>query len=434
MDKQGFIDSISSYIKEYAQKYGISVCSPIIAQACLESAFGTSRKAQYHNYFGLKYRKGRVSCNLGYFADGGSEQNADGSYTQLDPATTWYSFADMASGVEGYFQFINIPNYANLKGVTDPYTYLKLIKQDGYATSIDYVENVYAVVKQYNLTKYDRGDSGMGITIIPNSGFKGYNVSARTLDIKYIVVHYVGSVSDAANNVIYFSGGNRHASADFFVGYNGAIYQYNPDLGKYYSWHCGGGRQTSYGGAFFGKCTNGNSIGIEMCVKRTSSGIWYFEDATVNGTKQLVKYLMSKYGVPVSNVIRHYDVTGKFCPNVPGWIPPTGNEAKWNAFKKSLSTDSGTLSDGSDGVSGEGAKSYTTTFNVLKKGAKGAQVQLLQRLLRMAGKKGADGNPISLDGDFGANTETALKKYQKANGLTVDGICGSATWGKIIGF
>lgn len=42
---------------------------------------------------------------------------------------------------------------------------------------------------------------------------------------------------------------------------------------------------------------------------------WYFEEATVNAAIELTKYLMQKYGVPASNVIRHHDVTGKICPN-----------------------------------------------------------------------------------------------------------------------
>ena len=42
---------------------------------------------------------------------------------------------------------------------------------------------------------------------------------------------------------------------------------------------------------------------------------WYFEDATVEAAAELTRYLMNKYGVPASHVIRHYDVTGKICPN-----------------------------------------------------------------------------------------------------------------------
>ena len=101
-----FIEQIAVYVQKHAPTYGILVYSPIIAQACLESAYGTSNKAQYHNYFGLKYRGDRVSCASGYFSDTSSEQNADGSYTTI--TTDWYKFDDMDSGVEGYFQFTNI--------------------------------------------------------------------------------------------------------------------------------------------------------------------------------------------------------------------------------------------------------------------------------------------------------------------------------------
>ena len=58
-----------------------------------------------------------------------------------------------------------------------------------------------------------------------------------------------------------------------------------------------------------------------------------FEDATVKAAIELTKYLMQKYGVPASHVIRHYDVTGKICPN-----PYVYNTTKhtWDAFKKPL--------------------------------------------------------------------------------------------------
>ena len=87
MTQEQFIAEVAKYVQKYAPQFGIKVCSPIIAQACLESAYGTSKKAYYHNYFGLKYRKNRVKCNNGYFMDGGSEQNPNGTYTLLPSST-----------------------------------------------------------------------------------------------------------------------------------------------------------------------------------------------------------------------------------------------------------------------------------------------------------------------------------------------------------
>lgn len=149
-----FIANIARYVQKYAYLYGITVHSPIIAQAILESASGTSELAvNACNYFGLKYRANRCPSASGTYVKVGSEQSADGSY--VNSTMLWFKFSDMESGVKGYFDFVNITNYANLKGVTDPKTYLENIKADGYATSINYVKNLMNVIDKYDLTQYD---------------------------------------------------------------------------------------------------------------------------------------------------------------------------------------------------------------------------------------------------------------------------------------
>lgn len=60
---------------------------------------------------------------------------------------------------------------------------------------------------------------------------------------------------------------------------------------------------------------------------------------------------------------------------------------------------------------------------VLRRGSRASAVMYLQRLLL------SYLYPItSLDGVFGAETERAVKAFQTENGLTADGIVGSATW------
>ena len=93
MTKEQFIETIAKYAQKYAPQFNIKVVSPIIAQAVLESAYGTSTKAQHNNFFGLKYREGRVTCHNGTFVDGGSEQKPDGSYVPI--TDQWYSFIDI---------------------------------------------------------------------------------------------------------------------------------------------------------------------------------------------------------------------------------------------------------------------------------------------------------------------------------------------------
>ncbi|MFQ7584970.1 MAG: N-acetylmuramoyl-L-alanine amidase, partial [[Clostridium] symbiosum] len=56
-------------------------------------------------------------------------------------------------------------------------------------------------------------------------------------------------------------------------------------------------------------------------------------DATVQSAIALTRELMDKYHIPADHVIRHYDVTGKICPN-----PYVYNHTKhtWEAFKVAL--------------------------------------------------------------------------------------------------
>ena len=62
----------------------------------------------------------------------------------------------MEQGVKGYFEFIQLPRYSNLKGVTSARQYLTNIKNDGYATGYLYVDHTMALVDLYDLTQFDK--------------------------------------------------------------------------------------------------------------------------------------------------------------------------------------------------------------------------------------------------------------------------------------
>lgn len=72
----------------------------------------------------------------------------------------------------------------------------------------------------------------------------------------------------------------------------------------------------------------------------------------------------------------------------------------------------------------------TVEVNVLRKGAKGDNVKALQILLI---GRGYSCGSYGADGDFGTATYNAVKAFQKAKGLSVDGVCGPKTWNKILG-
>ncbi len=276
----------------------------------------------------MKYREGRLTCHSGTFVDGSQEQLANGQYVPV--TDQWYKFDSLDKGVLGYFQFINIKNYANLKGVTDPRTYLENIRKDGYATSLKYVDNLMRVITTNNLTRFD----GVTVEVTPavsnepniKGGYPCHSSNhGGTRDMSkvlYAVVHYSGNKTDTAlNNVKYFhSTANIKASAHYFVDSND-IYRSVDD--NVTAWAVGG----NYGGGtFYGKCTNANSISIELCSQNGA-----ITEATQNNAILLLRYLMKKYNIPIERVIRHKDVNGKKCP---GWTLAT--DAEFNAFKAKI--------------------------------------------------------------------------------------------------
>ena len=134
--------------------------------------------------------------------------------------------------------------------------------------------------------------------MISNYNYNSGNISR----IKYIVIHYVGALGGAQENCSYYGGGNRGASAHYFVGFAGEIWQCVED--RNIAWHCGA---SSYKHP---ECRNANSIGIEMCVRKKDAASlgatdkdWYFEGATVQSAIELTRYLMKKYNIHSAGTI-----------------------------------------------------------------------------------------------------------------------------------
>lgn len=146
----------------------------------------------------------------------------------------------------------------------------------------------------------------------------------RTDKMSYIVIHYTGNRNDTAKgNVSYFASNRVGTSAHFFVDESG-IYSSVPISDT--AWHCG---KRISGGAYWGKCKNANSIGIEICMLDATGGI---RQQPVNNAAELAAELMREYSIPAENVIRHWDVTGKACPQ-----PFIGSQnALWSEFKRKI--------------------------------------------------------------------------------------------------
>lgn len=164
---------------------------------------------------------------------------------------------------------------------------------------------------------------------------KNYGSERKLNQIKYIVIHYTANDGDTDEaNGNYFDDKSIGTSAHYFVDDDSATRSV-PD--NYVAWHCGGGRQGKNGGTYLGKCTNTNSIGIEIC-DDVKNGTIYPSEKTIENVIELTESLMKKYKIPKENVIRHYDVTGKACPAY--WCGSVLKNKKWKtAFWNKLGTD-----------------------------------------------------------------------------------------------
>ena len=149
-----------------------------------------------------------------------------------------------------------------------------------------------------------------------------YGETRSTSSIKYIVIHYTGNDGDTAeNNGKYFQTANRKASAHYFVDDNVVVHSV-PD--NRIAWSVGGSKYGNGGGRLYGVAKNANTLNIELC-DTNKNGIVKATETTINNALVLTKELMKKYNIPVNNVIRHYDVTGKSCPAY--WV----NDSTWKS-------------------------------------------------------------------------------------------------------
>ena len=110
-------------------------------------------------------------------------------------------------------------------------------------------------------------------------------------------IHYVGNPgTTAAQNHSFFTNlaqtGETYASSHFLVGLDGEVLQ-NVPLNEV---------------AYCSNQRNDDTISIECCHPDDSGE---FTSATYESLVRLTRWLMEEYGLDTSQVIRHYEVTGK---------------------------------------------------------------------------------------------------------------------------
>lgn len=170
-----------------------------------------------------------------------------------------------------------------------------------------------------------------------------YGAKRKKDDVKYLVYHNTradNKKDTAIANANYFkqnlkANGNNVASAHTFVDDTTVVHSVD-GLNVAYSVAGGLMDQCSpyakKGAKMYQRITNSNSYSIEICNCLDKNN--KFSAATRRNAVILGAKVLKKYGIPMDNVYRHFDVNGKLCP-----IKFVTDEDDWSKFKKELATE-----------------------------------------------------------------------------------------------
>ena len=391
-----FVLDIANYVRKYAPQYGIKVYSPIIAQAIHESGWGESKlSAKYHNYFGLKCGtawKGK-SVNMST-----QEEYSAGTLTTI--SANFRAYDSMEEGVKGYFEFIQLARYANLKGITSPRKYLETIIADGYATGKQYVDHAMNLINLYNLTQFD-------VIAVPiPKPTEPTKTDANPVDMMI-------QIMDA--ELGYHEGANNHT-------------KYGDEMHKI---------QPSNMDANAAWC----DCWFDWCILQLCKAFGYdadmarevlcgdFDDYTYSSVN-----LYKKQGRWFSSPQKGDQIFFGGAGHTGGVVDVKNGEVYTDEGNKSDQVMRCSYKIGDSRILGYGRPKYellsggltADNMPLIKKGATGFAVVELQKRLNAASYNGKI--VLTVDGDFGDNTYNALKAYQKDRGLEVDGECGKNSW------
>lgn len=274
-----------------------------------------------------------------------------------------------------------------------PQEEIKMNKNEAIAKLVDLAKSQVGYLEKRSNAQLDNKTA--------NAGSNNWNKYARDIDNKY--------------PNFYNGKKNGYSWCDIFVdwcfiecfGYEKALkmlYQPTKSVGagckysaNYYRAHNAFYRHPQVGDqVFFGDYGNEGHTGIVVAV--SGNIITTVEGNTSGG-----------YGVESNGdgvYLKKYNISTQY---IPGFGRPN-----WGVVSNGVENDEVT---------------DTVSYPTIKLGSKGADVKKAQQLLIA---KGYSCGAAGADGDFGAGTYSAVKKFQADNGLEADGIVGANTWAALL--
>lgn len=149
---ENFINYIAPIIINEGKARGYSVFSVTIGQAIKEGTYGKSLLAkQYHNHFGMKKGTGWKGQTVRLKT---KEEYQKGKLVTI--YADFRVYPTDTEGIKGYYDFLQMKRYQNLKTAKDYKEFAHLISADGWATSKTYEESLmHDYVEKYNLQRFD---------------------------------------------------------------------------------------------------------------------------------------------------------------------------------------------------------------------------------------------------------------------------------------
>jgi N-acetylmuramoyl-L-alanine amidase CwlA len=324
MTNKEFIELIGPKATKDYQKHGV-LASITIAQACLESGYGTTELAKNaNNLFGMKKSlSGNTWTSVwdgkSIYTKKTNEEYTVGQITVITADFRRYSSIDLS--IEDHSLYLTQAKKGSqlrYKGLTETKDYKKaaqIIKDGGYATDSQYVSKLCSLIERWNLTQYDiKEEEQSKMEIIKSILTKNPCYTAgRTITVKGLMLHSVGCPQPKAS--VFIDNWNRASYSNacvhgFIDGNTGKIYQTLP--WNHRGWHCGSGSKGS---------GNNTHIGVEMCepstIKYTGGSSFTCSDKnaaiavakrTYESAVELFAYLCKEYNLnPTSDgvIISH---------------------------------------------------------------------------------------------------------------------------------
>lgn len=203
MKEQEFIQKICKPAMNDMKESGI-LASVTIAQAILESGYGTTELAiNANNYFGMKCSLssntwGSVWDRVSKYTKTTNEQDEAGNTYTIK--ADFRVYPDMETSVKDHSLYLlgamngEEHRYKGIAGEKDYKKAIKIIKDGGYATDVNYVSKVCSIIEKYNLTQYDGMEMAkMGIEIRKQIAENSpCNKTGAEITVKGAMLHSVG--------------------------------------------------------------------------------------------------------------------------------------------------------------------------------------------------------------------------------------------------